>query len=812
MFKHLGRFVVRAWLPLLTGWILLLVGLTLVAPPWDDVAESGQFSFLPKDAPSNRSRSLFDSAFPGESAGSNAVIILSRDDEKPIYDNRPFIEDELKPGLERIADEEMAGAPTSPDPTGADGSGTSHIRSQQSPITHIQTLADRGSGLLLVNGYKNATLVVVDLTAPFMDKHAWPTIQAIENLIDTLRQEHKVPEGLNIALTGSAVVGRDFRQAELKSAGVIETWTIWLVIGLLLVIYRAPLLALIPIATVFFAVQISTKLLAIMAGHDLIGLSETNRIYITVLAYGAGVDYCLFLTSRYREELQRETNPGKALAKAMGKVGGTLTASAATVICGIAMLVLGKFGKYHQAGITIPFSLFVVLCSALTLSPTLLRLTGRWAFWPLGPASRATEQPTTLSAAGRLGYLLSFRFSAAAWERIGQALQRRPGTIWLTSTLVMAPFALVAVANYNSWDYGIVNDLPPNAPSRAGNHTLQQHFPAGFEPLIVLIQHEAVDFTTAAGSRLIEALTARLDKRKDALHIEDIRSVARPLGITATEKEVLSGLERLSEPALYKEMRARALDHYVSHAGELKGHVTRIELVSGLDPLSRQGIESFAQLESILQTELPPGLEGGHIGLAGPQASLRDLQVVTTNDLMHIELAVPIMVFVILIFFLRELVVSIYLILTVLFSYLATLGVTNLVCWLIDPAGFSGLNWKVPIFLFTILIAVGEDYNIFLLTRVKEERDAHGPLAGVTRAVVNTGGIISSCGFIMAGTFASLVAGSLPEMKQMGFALAFGVLLDTLLVRSLLVPAFLILLRRGWFTSGRKRTAAAVEV
>jgi RND superfamily putative drug exporter len=114
-----------------------------------------------------------------------------------------------------------------------------------------------------------------------------------------------------------------------------------------------------------------------------------------------------------------------------------------------------------------------------------------------------------------------------------------------------------------------------------------------------------------------------------------------------------------------------------------------------------------------------------------------------------------------------------------------------------DPVGFAGLDWKVPLFLFTILIAVGEDYNIFLMTRIQEETVQHGDVQGITVALQKTGSIISSCGIIMAGTFASLLAGSLVGMDQLGFALAVGVLLDTFLVRPIMVPAFLILLAQG---------------
>jgi RND superfamily putative drug exporter len=181
----------------------------------------------------------------------------------------------------------------------------------------------------------------------------------------------------------------------------------------------------------------------------------------------------------------------------------------------------------------------------------------------------------------------------------------------------------------------------------------------------------------------------------------------------------------------------------------------------------------------------------------GPTASVRDLARVMQADRTRIEYLVLASVFVVLIVLLRGLVVPLYLLASVLFSYYTTLGVSFAVFWLLDPKGFTGIDWKVAIFLFTILIAVGEDYNILLMTRVREEQDRRGPVRGITEALERTGPIISSCGIIMAGTFASLLAGSLTEMKQLGFALAFGVLLDTFVVRPILVPAFLILLRSG---------------
>jgi RND superfamily putative drug exporter len=198
---------------------------------------------------------------------------------------------------------------------------------------------------------------------------------------------------------------------------------------------------------------------------------------------------------------------------------------------------------------------------------------------------------------------------------------------------------------------------------------------------------------------------------------------------------------------------------------------------------------------------LPEELQEAELYFIGPTASISDLKDVTNADQIRIDLMVLSGVFAVLFALLRQVMVAGYLILTVFFSYLVTLGATFAFFWAISPGEFIGLDWKVPMFLFTILVAVGEDYNIYLVARVEEEQRRLGGVQGVREGLARTGGIISGCGLIMAGTFSSLMFGSLSGMIQLGFALSFGVILDTFVVRPILVPAYLVMLNNGRFGS-----------
>jgi RND superfamily putative drug exporter len=804
MFATLGRLVRRAWFLFLAAWVALLAGTQLAAPPWQQVAQDKEFAFLPKDAPSRVGEEMFAKAFPQDHLASNIVLVLHRGDAGPATVDRDvdFIENDLYPGLVNIAKEEggLADQPPPADEPLFGDEGDQPPKPAPPPkrsiIARIRTPAAPGTGALLVSQDRQVLLVVVELTTEFLSADNWPTIDKIEHLVGDLRGQGKLPPGMEVTVTGSAVIGRDHTVAQLQSAQATELLTVILVVLLLVLIYRAPLLALIPLATVYLSVKVAVNVLAILGGAGYLTLFQGIQIYITILAYGAGVDYCLFLTARYKEELDAGRTPADAVARAVGDVGPALVASALTVICGIAMMAFAQFGKFREAGLAIPLALLLVLAATMTFSPSLLRLAGRWAFWP--QRRRVVWQNAGLEAA--TGWRAFFRGGVLrwGWEHVGEWLFRRPGTAWLVTTAAMAPFVVIAALFYGHLSYNLIGDLPSSASSVAGTRVLQQHFPAGIMgPVNVLLVDQQVDFGGPMGNSVVKQVTDQLRAHKDELGLADVRSLTAPLGVTPAAQDGVSGFHASAE-ARREVMERAAEEHYVTDLGGRVKVGTRLDLVLQQSPFSDPSVKDLRRVHEAIWGALPEAVrQNSQLYFAGTTASVRDLQGVVRQDRMRIELLVLASVLVILVVLLRRFVESLYLLLSVLFSYYATLGVTFAVFWLLDPHGFAGIDWKVAIFLFTILIAVGEDYNIFLMSRVREEEREHGPARGVPVALARTGPIISSCGLIMAGTFGSLLGGSLYDMKQLGFALAFGILLDTFVVRPVLVPSFLILLHTG---------------
>lgn len=779
-------------------WAAMVAVMLLAADPFNAHATPGEFAFLPDGSPSLEAERLFRAAFPDTSAvrddeestagtgnvqqnplGSNLVLLVYRAD--PLDDrDYAFIDESLVPAITEAA-EEAAG------------------QNGPSRVQGVWTYRDRKIGPLLVSEDKSATLVVIELTSEFLDRSNEPLIDAIETLTHPdSPTAQKAPVGLALTISGSAAVGRDMLRAEAESSERTEFLTFVLIIGLLVVIYRAPLLALIPLVTVAVATLVTLRSLSWLAEQEIVGLFQGLAVYVRVVMYGAGVDYCLFIMARYRENLHKGMPNEAALARATARVAPALATSAGTSIVGIGMMMTADFGKFRQAGFGIAFGLAIVLLAAMTFTPAVLAMFRRAAFWPVmkseTPARTTGLPPGPIR--GLIDRVRPYMHGTHFWRRLAMRIEARPLRYFLVAIGAMLPLAAFAPIATQQLSYGLLSDLPQTDASVVGAKAIQRYFPAGVAgPVSVLVENPAfadVDAREVSGV-VTDALTADADR----LRLADIRSQAKPLGLSKQSQRFMDSLgNNLRGQVARRNILVQARKVYLSGTDKLDGQVLRFDLVFDQDPFARDSIETLDAAAETIRAALPQNLqEDTRVLTIGPTASIRDLKSVTDADAVRIEVGVCVAVYLVIVLMLRMPRVCLFLLASVVFSYLATVGLTYLTFRWWQGETFAGLDWKVPIFLFTLLIALGEDYNILLMSRIAEERRKLGPVMGVREAMARTGSIISSCGLIMAATFASLMSGTLMGMVQMGFALCVGVLIDTFVVRPVIVPAWLLLIQ-----------------
>jgi putative drug exporter of the RND superfamily len=355
-------------------------------------------------------------------------------------------------------------------------------------------------------------------------------------------------------------------------------------------------------------------------------------------------------------------------------------------------------------------------------------------------------------------------------------------------------------------NYRATGELSPQAESLQGLAAIQRHFTAGeIGPITVLLASNH-DWTSREGLVEIERLSRGFARLPG---IAEVRSLTQPLGMPLLalppppeDEGIGRNVLLLLQPYLEgfrQEMLAGARDHYTAQieaeTSAATRFVTRLDVVLETDPFEPASVEALQLIQTWLREDLPRySVLGGDLQAEcfGVTANGRDLAEVTEGDRHRVNSLVLVAVFAILLALVRRLWLALYMLGTVLISYYAALGATVLagIFWTGQP--LASVDWRVPFFLFTILVAVGEDYNILLVSRALEESKRHGLVEGMRRALACTGGAITSCGLIMAGTFATLMLAGLNTLMQIGFALAFGVLVDTFVVRPFLVPALAI--------------------
>jgi RND superfamily putative drug exporter len=450
-----------------------------------------------------------------------------------------------------------------------------------------------------------------------------------------------------------------------------------------------------------------------------------------------------------------------------------------------------EFAKVRCAGPAIALSLVVALVASLTLTPALLALLGRAVFWPRALPTRAD-----------LGH-------GSLWDRVSRAVVARPVAVLVACLVVLMPLALLGFRLKPN--YKPMGELSPTADSVQGLDVIQRHFTAGETGPITVLLTSSGDWTSPEGRRVL----AHLSRGFGFLdNVAEVRSLTQPLGTPLPEmprlppadtKGVLGAMLKSVQKNVdgVREQTDRATrDFYLADlpgAPDGRTHVARLDVVLRSDPFAPQSAATLDLIQTWLRDRLPGEAAGlGDVGAEcyGVTVNARDLARVTESDRRRVNLLVLGGVLAILVVLVRRLWLAAYLLATVLVSYLAALGATALAGTLWNGRPLGEVDWRVPFFLFTILVAVGEDYNILIIDRALKERRRHGTDAGMRRALARTGGTITSCGLIMAGTFATLMFGGLGTLVQCGFALAFGVLLDTFVVRPFLVPAFTLLVWR----------------
>jgi len=537
--------------------------------------------------------------------------------------------------------------------------------------------------------------------------------QEITPRIEQMRSiAHANAGGLAAYVTGPGGYFADFANVFSGFDTTLLYITAAIVIVILLLTYRSPVLWLLPLTCVFIALTAAQAVIYLLARHAGLTVNGQTAFILTVLVFGAGTDYALLLTARYREELRRHADRHEAMAVALGRAGPAIIASGSTVILSLLTLLVAELASTKSLGPVMAIGVAVGLCAMLTLLPALLVIFGRWMFWPRRPTLGSAE-PT----------------ERGLWARIGARMATRPRVVWAVTVVILGVLAF-GLTGLKANGLQNKDGFRTHPESVAGDKVLDRHFPAGAgDPVQVISKAEAAGQVQSA-----------------------LAGSAGVTGVTAADKVPVK-------------------DGYAYVEGTL---------TSPSD--SQAAYRTIDRLRATVHA-----IPGADAKVGGGSAVNLDIQNATRHDRNLVVPLVLLVVMVILGLVLRAVVAPVLLAATVVLSYAAALGVS---AQAFDHLfKFAGADPSLPLWTFVFLVALGTDYNIFLMTRVHEESRQHGTRRGALVGLAATGGVITSAGVVLAGTFAALGTLPLVFITELGFAVAFGVLLDTFVVRSVLVTA-----------------------
>ncbi len=831
MFSVLGRFSNKYRYFILAGWVILTAVMVVAAPQLSEVGVTDQSQFLPENSESTIARNLLDTKFAAsdDSVESSAVIVVYNEAGlgQPDIDRARSLHDWL------ISSEGPAAV--------------------QKVTSIFGTEALRST---LVSQDNTAMLMTVELSTPSLDDATKQAVAAIRARVAD------IPE-TNFYVTGDAGLLIDLFESVQNAIDRTTLVTIVLVIILLLIVYRSPLASLVPLVTIGISYLVTRGVAGFMAQAG-VPISTVVDAYLVVTVFGVGTDYCLFIVSRFKEEL-KQGDRALTIDTTMRRIGPVILASAVTVVVAFLCLSISSFSMTRTNGWILAIGIVVVLAAGLTLVPAMMSLFGRYLFWPMMAAPTRRER----------------RFG---WRRTGQWVSRHPMAIAVPIIILLA-LPYIAFSNFRL-SANLLAQLPQEVDAAQGLDVFREHFSVGeLVPIHLVVRSNEGSLLTSDSLRGIENVATVMSDVEGIAGADyfsassgqiaelagQVRGVAEsfsgatsfdvtrliPLQTIPDELEELAvryseilqspsftgAVEILQQlPTAVTQLRSTpatklpgALQQFqeslyglgdslalLSEEFKLEsngpfvdwlkasyfssdGSITRIDLMLDLDPYSDESSAAVRMARLAAPTVIEASGFGDSSYYVGGDPAIRyDILQTSESDFIRVLIFASIGIFLVIIVLLRSLLAPFYMVITVLFNFGTTMGITT---WLfLNVLDVEYLVYLMPSLVFIMLAAVGADYNIFLVSRIREEAERYPVKTSVQNAVAHTGGVITSCGIILAGTFATLGTSSLPVMYEIGVPIAIGVLIDTFVVRALLVPSLATLTgRRSWWPSRLSR-------
>ena len=567
---------------------------------------------------------------------------------------------------------------------------------------------------------QSTAVIPISFNSNFETKELRDRVEQIQKLAND-------SDDFSLYVTGPAGIAVDSLNLFSRADIVLLLSTVGIILILLIVIYRSPLLALIPLLATAFVYFLVNQTLGLIGKAGLIMSNQTLSI-MTILLFAAVIDYSLFVFSRFREELKHYESKYEAMKIAMRGTGMPVFFAGGTVLAAMLVLFFAQFGEYRNFAPTFGTTMVIIMLASITLIPALFTLFGRKSFWPKIP---------------RFGDETVQKHSI--WSKIGRFVSRKPGL----SASGIGIFLLICASNMLNltFEFDTMKSFPDDMESRQGYEIIEEKFHKGdLAPTTVLFESENA--------------------------------------ITAQDQENL--ISSLSEQDLVYNVRANGMTD--------DEKVINLSLTFEESPYAVETMDALEKMRDDASTILANNDLEGELHFAGETATKVDDRSVNNRDLVVIVILETILIFILLIALTKSFKMPIYMMGTILLSFLAALGLGMFLSSLFF--NISTVSNRVPLYSFVFLVALGIDYNIILISRYQEERKKHSVREAVEIAVANTGGVISSAGIILAATFSVLMTQPIELLFVFGFIVAVGILLDTFLIRGILLPALIVMLEK----------------